>query len=361
MGIAVVAILVLGALIIAYFSWQTWRIYQVILVVLIYFATLGFLYLAARTLKTHRNWQTLAEKLEKEVASKQRENEVLQRGDADQPGIAQLKRQLDELSRKRGRVWYGVTPAKVNDDGTASVSVPAPQPHLLAAKDVVFAFDEKSLKEGGRYLGEFQVIKADDKSLEIAPNLSLTAEQIDRLKKSQGPWVLYAVMPMDDPAALAGLNEQQLDEHLPKLSKEELATLLDTKRTPRDFVKFFHDNHDRRRELAVTIGQIKSDIDVTAAAQKKVLADTQARTTEKENLQFDLGHFQQELKLVTDYASDLATRLMAQRQALERIFLAIHQFAADLTVTQLKAVDEINRRTGPALPSAVGAPESGRP
>lgn len=344
-----VALLVLGSFFVAYMASKTWRVPQVILLALVFLASIVFWYLAARTLKTQAAWRALAVQAEKEVAQLQQEQEELLEGIPAAPegsplGINQIKHQLHRIALDRGAAWRGATKEKVDaQTGKVELTIKSPEPHGLSEKMAVFLFEEKKALDGGRYLGEFQATKADDKSaaVELTENLPLTAAQRERLAASEGSWTLYAIMPLDDPQALAALNEEARKEVLPP----EHADLADIRRALHDYELFFRHQHSHRQLIADAMAALAADLQTAQNGLAHTEKESQYRTDEKNKLAADLGKFRGELNLVSAYRKRLAAELDGAKKELQNVLSATRRLAAQFASLQLEAAKEIDRRT----------------
>jgi hypothetical protein len=340
-----VLVAVLASFALAFFSFKTWRIYNVILVVFIFFGTLVFAYLAARALKTQEVWRTLAMQYETEINKLESpplkgivsENEQLR------TEIAETTHQLHKIAVLRGGVWWDVSPQKVGDDGTLSVSVASPDPHGIAAKHVLYLFEQGRIQDGRRYLGEFSVSTAGDKTVELAPNLTMSERELQRLKASKGPWTLYAMLPIDIEDAFAGMDDKDLQAMLPK---ESLPEYLKKDRELRDYEFIFHDNKKQTALVNDTIAKLNNDVARTTEAEAKTQEEVVYRTKEKADLTTDLAKFKFELQTVSTYLKALEKQSQEALAARTAAAQSNQKLAAQLTALQLKLADEINRRTG---------------
>jgi hypothetical protein len=98
--------------------------------------------------------------------------------------------------------------------------IPAPQ-QGKASSFVVYVFEEKNAKDGGRYLGEFKVnrVDAESNTVTLEPShpmnenradenaafLALLKDSADETKANT--WALYDVMPVDSHDAFAGITD----------------------------------------------------------------------------------------------------------------------------------------------------------
>ena len=356
-----VLLAVLAAFVLAFLSFKTMRIYNIILMVLVFFATLCFTYMAARTLKTHESWMSIAKAKEVELATLEKKSEELAKGivDKTQPaqGVRQLKLELHRIAIDRGGVWYDVSTEKIKaDTGAVTVSIDSPDPHGLVEKMVVFVFD------ANQYLGEFQVAKAaaKSKSVELAPNLPLNADDLKRLSTSRPPWTLYQMMPSDDAKLMAKLDPNELQALFQNVAKERLPDILkqfsDPDRPLRNYQVLFHHNNQQLSLLNDDIGQINENIARTKAATVKVESEIAYLDGEKTSLQSDLKNFQREQAVIADYATKLQTQLDAAKTQLRTVYFAAKKSAEELTALQLDAAEAINRRTDAQASASLPVP-----
>ena len=172
-------------------------IWNKVLVGLIIFACLPFFYLAARALKTHQYWRELAIKHERKIEQLEKQDQILLEGNGlegeqAQMGIRQRRIELNKLLLDRRRVWFRCD-AKVKvsaEEATAAVTaiVEQPSPHGIAANTILHAFEDADVQgkeKKGRYLGEFKVVKTDEKqrSIVLTPTLPLGPARVGT------PWI----------------------------------------------------------------------------------------------------------------------------------------------------------------------------
>lgn len=357
LGILVLAIF--GSFFVAYMSGKTWPIYQAVLVVFIFLGTVAFFYLAARTLATHKSWRELVRQQKQELASLESQLLPLKGGlDASGNAVAgevpTLRHKLRLETTGRGGVFYDVA-ADGLKDGVVQLTLKAPE-HALTENSLIYAFDQKGIAEGGRFLGEFRVVSAPEKSpaIQITSTLPLTAEQAKRLEAAiKGTWTLYTTMPSDDPDVLARLDEASRTALLGAEAAKEFES---RQRERRDYRLIFHENHVQRALLADSIRTTTSNIARLSAAAEEAAKEAGFRTTEKDNLQADLKGFQSELAAITAYESSLEGLLGKVRESLRATYIENRKAAAQIAEEQLRSADEINRRTASTAGAAVAAP-----
>jgi hypothetical protein len=199
-------------------------IWNKVLVGCIFFTSLAFFMMAARTVRTHEHWRQLAEKFQKRIAQVRLESRKLEKGDADWMGMAKAHLESAKLATDLGRVWYNCTPKRADaQSGQVSVSIEAPAPHGIADKTVLYVFEKADVQKGGRYLGEFKVVGVTATAVALEPTRRLSESQLQRLSQSKGPWVLFAKLPLDShrDQAFADLKENDLKAMLPEGSVAE--------------------------------------------------------------------------------------------------------------------------------------------
>lgn len=342
-------LVVLSSFFLAYMSSKTWRVYLVVIVEFVFLAAVTFSYMAVRTLKTQRSWREAEIAWRAAVDKVEKQNLDLEAGKEEQnrlveDGIEQLKAELHQLANDRGSAWFDVSPERILDSGVCTLAVESPDPHEIVPKTVLFVFDQEKAESGGQYLGEFKVTKAAAKSktIEIEPNLPLSDAQRGRLKKTKGKWALYAMMPVDNAELFAGMDEAERQKLVPKASLKEFAN---KKRTLRDYEYFFHENMLECELIDDGIVKTKTDLERTLAAEKKAQEEIAYRKSEKADLAADLEKFRYERQAATKYAQTLQEKAKTLKDELTAALAAIARDAEQLNQLQLKAAEEINRRT----------------
>ncbi len=342
-------VMILASFFVAYMSAKTWNVLQVVVVAFVFLGSVVFFYLAARTLVTHNAWRTLVQKQQVELDGLHKQTQQLNdggpiddKGQHDPKGIRQLREDLHKLTINRGGVLFDVAVEGVKD-GVVQLTLKSAD-HGLVANSVLFAFDQTPFEEGGRYQGEFKVAAIGETAtaVQIAPNLPFSQAQMQRLAAAKGPWTLYTEMPIDDPAVFARLDDAARTALLPAASAAEFAQ---ENRKLRDYNQFFHESYVQQALLADSVSKLASNIERTETASKEAATEIAYRETEKTNLQADLEKFQYERKAIAAYQTTLEKLVAQLRDSLKATYLANRTQAAALTATQLKAADEINRRT----------------
>jgi hypothetical protein len=119
-------------------------------------------------------------------------------------------------------------------------------------------------------------------------------------------------------------------------------------RALRDYDAFFHENFVQRSLLADNIAKLNSNIARTVAATDEANKEIGYRQTEQGELKFDLEKFQHEQQAIAAYHKSLEDRYQQVHSKLKSTYVSARQRAGQLTAEQLRAAQEIDRRTGAA-------------
>ena len=263
----------LAMLIIAYFSGKRWHWGHVTIVAFIFMFGVLYLVLAAETLRVHGYYRTRLNRELAEIERLERENQTLEYGQPDDPGIVELQSRLQAILRVQGRVWQLAAPDGDMNPENGAVSVrllpmvqtvdvdaagdvgaeggPAatpPDPASLTAGidkgSILFAFQRAPAppngnepKLGPQYLGEFQVTEVSGNRVTLVPVLwnswdekrSHQKQRLAEAMKTPVPWVLYETMPTDDHESLrlaragtsGGYTEEILKQAIPAETVQE--------------------------------------------------------------------------------------------------------------------------------------------
>ncbi|TWU30134.1 hypothetical protein [Bythopirellula polymerisocia] len=219
-------VLILG-LVSVFLSAKNWHWSQFVLILFIMLTSVGFLFLAAETMRIHRGLRAKLPGMEEQLARLEQQNAALLRGIEDDAGIIQLEHRLQMITRERGRAWRQVAPTGgLDQQGRIEVAIPNPKPHGLDAVTIVYLFESGnanpgSPSDGRQYLGEFKVVESRDTGVVLEPMQLLDQRTGERLARSEGPWSLYEAMPSDQYKTFAGMDEAELRKRLPASIVEE--------------------------------------------------------------------------------------------------------------------------------------------
>jgi len=203
-----------------------------------------------------------------------------------------------------------VTPDKIDEKGAVELTIKEPDPNGILPKMVLFVFEDAPAGNQGHYLGEFKVGEASGKSVKMDPNLPLDETGLEQLKKSRGPWTLYATMPTGS----------------------------------HDYPFLFWEHHKQRVVMDGVIAQLKGDVEHIGTATTLAEGEVKYRRAEKADLAADLAKFKREAEIVNKYLATLQKQYQGLRETLKATYFANVQKAADIAAMQLKAAEAIDRR-----------------
>lgn len=385
----VLGLLFLLSIAAAWLSARTWPVGQVILVYVIFLATGFYVYLSAKSLAVRQRYRTQVERLEVTLRELRAENAALefgeetdQSGGAKVGGIRQIRNTLHLITLQRGRVWRDAAVAEpAGPEGRLTVAIADPSPHGIQEDTILFAFEQGSVPDGARYLGEFQVVAADPEAgtVTLAPSLDMTGAQRERLTSSQMPWVLYEFLPQDSHDVFASLDEQALREILPADSVDgylrhgqpakaddpddriegvledgttaplevlrergELDKVVERRyvRPLRDYQYLFRELSRQRVVDREQIAQVERDTALLQGALERARQDIAYRQDEKQKLDADLEQLRAERDVLKDYLERLDAQVTNVQRALDATLRSNANLLSSLASYQL----EISRR-----------------
>jgi hypothetical protein len=356
MGFAVAGVVVIISLGLAWLSFKTWRIAQVLAMFCIIIASGFFMYLAAMTLKTHKAWKEIAAVREKELEAELAQIIKLKEGaqveaDKFEKGLRQLRAEVYKVQVERGGVYYGVDLKAAPDPATGNVTViiSKPDPHGLLEKTVLFVFDENGFENGAKYLGEFKVTKVTDMSqeVELAPNMPPTPEMLQVLAANRGKWTMYLTMPIDHPTAFAHMDDAGKRAFLARLPNVD--EYLKADRPLHDYEFAYHEYQLKMPQLQEDARRLAADAAKVTKATEQVNKELEYRKAEKAKLEADKAEFEKERDLVIKYRQKLEQQNVDLRNQSRAVYFENKRLAEELVAAQLKAAEEANRRTGVPL------------
>jgi hypothetical protein len=373
-----------------------------VLIGLIIVASLAFLILGARALKTHQFWREQAAQLEESLTAELETYEKLREQ------VRQLKLQLYEQVVDRGRVWYGCRPqanADTPKTGAVVVGVEFPDPHQITPNSVLFVFDELPIENGGRYLGQFAVAGVDqaNPSVALQPSSRMTQQELQRLAQSaarqNASWALYEIMPIDNHYSLSldELTEEELKALLPEQIVDEylldgqLMTLEEVKqrglagtvyridaneeivtsdgvpqevetenekgkyvRQLRDYEESFRQHGLERTALTDRVAATRRNVRYVEAANADAGQQLQYRQTEHDRLKDELAEVTRERALVAAHLQAVQAALDKLRAVVQETIRKNQAVAGEFARVQREAARIINERTR-AMARAGGA------
>jgi hypothetical protein len=200
--ILILVLLVAGAVAL-YLSGATWRWYNITLLSLVMLVSVGWFYLAARTLKIQEAWRSEVGRWEKAIAAADKQHDEILHGQTDAEGKTHLgleavKLEVEKLLQGRGRLWAQATrKSAAAETGQLVVTIESPAPHGIEKSMLLYVFDDA---DGGGFLGEYEVTAATANSPDVTllPALKLRGSELQRIAARRGAHLrLYEVMPND--------------------------------------------------------------------------------------------------------------------------------------------------------------------
>lgn len=389
----IVAILFLTGLVTIILAYKQWHWSLATIVLFIFLISFGYLFLAAETIRLHRNLRSNLGRLEEQLVSLQNQNEALLNGSGDElPGIAQFTHRLAMISRERGRAWRQVAPAgPLDDNGRREVTIPDPKPHGLTVDTVVYAFEAGNANpadpsSGQQYLGEFRVVESKETGVVLEPLNILDQRTGERLAQSQGPWNLYETMPVDRYSTFAGLDEAELRKRLAASVVEEYvrhgqeATAEDNpenvaaydengvrvaldqqgankyyQRPLRDYGLLFSELSRQKTALIARVDAITEDNAKLAAALESAKKLTTFREEEKVLMQHDLAGMKRDRQAIESHLQQVKQQL-ENAQKLVGELLSVNSSLADELAERELSLREMIDAAAPAPATTISLP-----
>jgi hypothetical protein len=254
----VIALVVVVGLITIIMSVKNWHWAQMLLLLSIFFTSIGVLFLGMEVYRIHQTFRSGMPAKEQQLAELEEVNRALAQGTKDpevitgafagepfngevpfdaeaegsrMPGVEVWKSRLDDLIRDRGPVWDGVKATGPVDPATGRIPVAIPGGSGgLEENMIVYAFERGApngaqAEQGAQYLGEFRVheVREDGVTLESVHKLdNRTGNRLVRSAQNpQVTWRLYGSMPLDRHELFADKSEEELRQLLPAASVEQ--------------------------------------------------------------------------------------------------------------------------------------------
>ena len=412
-------VVTLAVFVAVFLARKHWHWAHLLLLVAFYFSTVGYVVLASQSLGIRTKYQKQEDKAltqiektsaestalatgtkERGVMSRLSGKDVLIRDEADEiGGILRLEHQVRMLNRDQGRVWRGAGPMSI-DQQTGIVKVGFPIAATVPADDeepveeaapaagslglemdaVVHVFEQgpASMNDVGRqYLGEFRVTEVEERTATIEPlgQLVLDSYAGERLLNSQGPWIVYESMPVDDLDLFARFSNDELKQLLPAESvgeyvrdgepttpdddpyrKEGLdadglvvgadgeAVSYRFRRLPRDYSYLFKDMSREQANLIAQMQASQTDVAKLTTALESAKKLTIFREEELQKLENDLRLLQRDRRAITQHVEALQAHIAKA----ERLLTETLQQNASLA-------EHIARTQGALRPAGAGA------
>lgn len=244
-------LIILAALVLAYLAIDYWHWYHVTVVVLLLFCGVGYSFFAAKILAKRVEGQKRASELEARLLDYQAVNIALDTGTKDGAllrtlrdrdglkipddaeavvSLAEKRHQAQTIARLRGRSWDNGQPAF--DQATSQIVVSFPGETLVGIRGadantgandgtVLYVFEqgEPNAANGAdsrQYVGEFRALSVQGEAVTLEPVQFIDdPQEMQRITRASGPWVLYESMPVDTHDVFSGVPEETLKAWFP--------------------------------------------------------------------------------------------------------------------------------------------------
>lgn len=366
-GLIVVVVVLIATIVLAIFASKVWHWAHVLVVAGLVLATIGYSNLGYRVLEYKAKYQRAEANSLKQLENVERQIEAIDRGSDSTPSLGDLEFQLRMVNRVRGRLWEDVRALGAPNNDTLMVTVGVAEdapPMNVSEGAILYAFERGDPSQGASYIGEFRVVQAAPRQLQLEPVLQMHNADLDRYFNSAAegrPWTLHETMPVDNYEMFADLTDEQLQAILPEGSVEEYVRhggptqpdddprrimgidadgklvgpeSMDTAqqkiyyRQLRDYAFEFQEQAKRQRELRSEGLAMQSNLKQMQAALDGAKKHGEFRNEEQRKLKHDLAGVQRDLKTITDHLAAV------QRQADRAKQLLTQTLAANVSTAQ---------------------------
>jgi hypothetical protein len=332
-----------------------------ILLGVIIVAALGFIYMASRAAKIHSTWLKQAEKLEKDIEGLQQANAKLLDGEGPGGaiGLRQAQQELYRLTLHMPRIWANCD-AQIAGKSIRVTTDKQPDPNGIAPGTTVFAFEQASAKDQGRYLGSFLVTNVAGRQLVMAPANTLFERDLAKLVRAKKPWILCDYLPKDNREVFATLKDDEKKAALPGETVQEY--LQDGKPAPanvppalkdaqgnyvrslRDYGLLFSIYDQQLNDLYDETESLIRDVQYTKAAGEKADRLNQSLQTQIADLKTRKADAVAERDYLEGYRRQLASDIDALTKEFQKIIKENWTVGGRLAELQLEAVQQIDQR-----------------
>ncbi len=356
---------------------------------LIAVAGLVFFYTAARTLKTHQHWREKAIRFQQRLADTDKQLSEL---------VAWNRATYNEIIKlvnDRGRVWYDCKPERADPQSREiAVKVEAPDPHGITNTLVLHVFEDEDVREGGRYLGQFQVQQINGPTVVLRATRLATANSWQRAAAGAGRsvWVLYEKMPFDSHEFFAQLTDEEKKNILPaetaaeyikhgqeatweQLEAEKLSgmivdqsgvPLIDDRGQPitgakgtywrnlRDYQDLFYQFDIQRTLLADRLASVNTDAQMAAFAAANAKQDVVFYDQTINALKTESAKVGAERSALAEHFKRLSDTAAAISAGIDYLLAENKKMAAAIAAIQIRAARIIEEQTRAMAQSASG-------
>jgi hypothetical protein len=346
-------------------------IWNKILLVLIFLASLVFFHAAARTVKTYKYWANLADQFEKKLQERRAEIVRLQTADHEHPlddktvGVQQLHIDLGRVLASRGRIWTKCEKKRAAPDtksGFMEVAISTDDSNAFAKNMLLYAFEEGDDQSPGKYLGEFRVDAVSQQQVVLASTTQLVGSLTKNVTESKAPWVLYEMMPTDEHEAFTNMPEDQrkwtseefvkdgqdyegLKQDQRELVRQGKLEVDGKKLRPlRDYLAIFRACEMHRTLFVDRLESARRDTGYLEAAKLESVQQEAAVEKEKTQVDKELARAQTELKAVASLQATRQNMLNTFQRLVQQAIATNLKYAQEFARLQKEAADRVDRR-----------------
>lgn len=364
-------------------------------------AAIGFMYLAARTLKTHQEWRNQYNSAHDGYVAARNQIQELKYGKRDdaggvvEPGILQLKETYHKWSDNLGRVWRKVKWGGPEGNDSFKLVIdelnPGIEKHHITVDQILYVFDDRDPSMGGQYVGQFKVTAAPATQ---PPTITLTPVQkgktvrpqdfrrlVDHLQasgKADVTFTLFDVLPADSgvsiplgdgvevEGAFTDVSEDKLKawlpaESLPEYLKDGKPAAADD---PAEFVdanKIYHRPIRAYPYIFAHFDEASTELEDETVAYKR---DTEEMVKVNEDLAKEAEYFKTELaaaKAVLEKVKGEVAAVAAHQEKLEMALAEVKQQVAAALEKVKQQETELEKIYAEALRKHDAPEASGKP
>lgn len=295
---------------------------------------------SAKELKIESEWGKAVASLEKAQEKTEQSIERLMNNADELPKWEALEYALVSDVAEN---WRGCDPIAVQDnDGQVSVNFTLATPGAsgMNTGEVIYIFDERTVPNGGGYLGRFHLTQISDNKMDAVSFDILEPIEIERLQRSvqdKAKWSVHSKAPTDRPDFFVAMNDSDRRKYLP----EKVLELYTKDYQPIDFGLLLATYYRYRVELRERL--LSAQNEYRSMLESQEIADKQQRELRQEidetNRQIVLmGAQREEVGLLTQQLNTLVVDLQTQS---EKTQLQNEKLVLEIERLQLEALKKM--------------------
>lgn len=272
--LALLIIVVIGQMVIAWKASPNWRWYQITPVIIATILAATLVFPTASALKSRSAWHKVKEDLEDRIEKVRAEQLQLRHGDPSNPlaedGVVPMSLKVAKLGIEAGRRWRGlrltnasfgantaITLSEPPQDNIAGLPVEdaadgdaepaAPQP-LIPTGFVIYAFGEGKIPNVDEmvptfYLGEYKVTNSSPNQITLVPTAPLLPAQRQAIEsRNASSWSIYEMLPLDGHEPFIAEGSKPNDDNVfGRIDDQMVKGLLGNRVTPNTLQSYLRD------------------------------------------------------------------------------------------------------------------------